>query len=271
MKRKVHLIIIDPQRDFCEKTGALFVPGADEDMRRLASFITRNQRRIDDISCTLDSHQSVHVAHPIFWVNSKGQRPNPFTVITADDVRKGVWRAFNPAWQTRAQAYVDALEKDTPDHPKRYALVIWPPHCLIGSLGHSLFPDMEKALYDWETGTFSRVNFVAKGSNFFTEHYSAVMADVPDPKDSSTKLNTALIDTLADADVDEILCAGEALSHCMANTFRDIANNFGPDNVKKMTLLTDASSNVPGFENLGKDFVKEMTARGMKVSTTRDW
>ncbi len=73
-------------------------------------------------------------------------------------------------------------------------------------------------------------------------------------------------------DADEILIAGEALSHCVANTFRDVADEFGSDEyVKKLVLLTDASSNVPGFDKFGEDFVKDMTARGMRVATTVDY
>ena len=268
--KKIHLITIDPQNDFCIKTGpggesgALVVPGADSDMVRLGAFIAKNTHKLEEIHCTLDSHQVIHIAHPIFWVNSKGEHPNPFTCITNDDVKNGVWRAFNPRWQVRAAAYSEALAKNA-----RYPLVIWPEHCIIGSWGHSIVPVVQKALQAWETANFNRVNFVAKGSNLFTEHYSGVQADVPDDKDPSTKLNTALIDALAEAD--EILITGQALSHCVANTVTDIANNFGDDNVKKFTLLEDTASNVPGFENLGKDFVKNMVKKGMKVTTTKDW
>jgi nicotinamidase-related amidase len=113
------------------------------------------------------------------------------------------------------------------------------------------------------------VNFVAKGSNLFTEHYSGLVADVPDPADPSTKINTALLDTLNEAD--EILFTGEALSHCVANTITDIANNFGVDNIKKFVLLDDTSSNVTGCDKLGQDFVKNMVAKGMRITNTRDW
>jgi nicotinamidase-related amidase len=267
--RKIHLLMIDPQNDFCipngpgGEKGALVVGGADTDMERLATFITKNGKRIEQIHCTLDSHQLVHIAHPIFWVNSKGEHPNPFTVITVDDVKNGVWRTFNPRWQARAQTYVETLAKN-----KRYVLCIWPPHCLIGTWGHSIVPSVAKALYEWENG-FDRVNFVAKGSNFFTEHYSGVQADVPDDNDPSTKLNTNLIDALTEAD--EILITGEALSHCVANTIYDVAKQFGVDNVKKFTLLKDTSSNVGGFEKLGRDFVLEMANKGMKLTTSKDW
>lgn len=268
--RKIHLLMIDPQNDFCiangpgGEKGALVVGGADADMARLAAFINKNEKRIEEIHCTLDSHQSVHIAHPIFWVNSKGEHPAPFTAITDDDVKKGVWRAYNPRWQARAQLYVDTLAKNG-----RYILVIWPPHCLIGSWGAGVVPAVHAALMNWETNRFNRVNFVAKGSNLFTEHYSGVQADVPDDKDTSTKLNTNLIDALTEAD--EIVITGEALSHCVANTVRDVAAQFGVDNIKKFTLLQDTSSNVGGFEKLGRDFVLEMAGKGMKLTDTKSW
>ena len=205
----------------------------------------------------------IHIAHPGFWVNSKGLNPNPFTLITEDDVKNGVWRAFNPAWQGRAVNYVETLKKNG-----RYVLCIWPPHCLIGTWGHSIVPSVARALYEWESD-FNRVEFVAKGSNLFTEHYSGVQADVIDDQDPSTALNTRLIDALNEAD--EILITGEALSHCVANTIRDIAAQFGADQVKKFTLLQDTCSNVGGFEKMGQDFVKEMVAKGMRITDTTAW
>lgn len=262
--------MIDPQNDFCiangpgGEKGALVVAGADKDMERLAAFITKNKKRIDEIHTTLDSHQSVHIAHPIMWRNSKGEHPAPFTAITSKDVRTGVWAASYAPFQKRQQAYVDALEANG-----RYALVIWPPLCLIGSWGAAVVPAVHAALMDWETSQFNRVNFVAKGSNFFTEHYSGVQADVPDANDVSTKLNVNLIDALSQAN--EIVITGEALSHCVANTVRDVAAQFGVDQIKKFTLLKDTSSNVTGFEKTGRDFVLEMTGKGMKVTDTASW
>ena len=270
-RRVTHLVSIDPQNDFCiangpgGEKGALVVGGAADDMNRLAAFITKNKSRIDEIHVTLDSHQSVHVAHPIFWVNSKLEHPTPFTVITVDDVVKnGTWRASYPPFQKQAQKYVETLASN-----KRYALVIWPPHCIIGSWGASIVPIVSDALIDWELTKFNRVSFVPKGSNFMTEHYSALVADCVDDSDPTTKLNTGLIDVLSQAD--EILITGEALSHCVANTVTDIADNFGEDNIKKFTLLTDTSSNVTGFEKLGQDFIINMVKRGMKICKSTDW
>jgi nicotinamidase-related amidase len=78
-----------------------------------------------------------------------------------------------------------------------------------------------------------------------------------------------LIHALASADV--VVVAGEALSHCVAHTVRDIANNFGEENVRKLVLLTDCCNSVGGFEQLGHDFSAEMCARGMQTARSTDW
>jgi nicotinamidase-related amidase len=263
--QKVHLLVIDPQVDFCEKDGALFVPGADEDIVRLATFVDRVRDKLEMVHVTLDCHHFIDIAHPIFWVDKDGKNPDPFTIISASDVADGVWRTTKPSWQKRALEYVRGLEKNG-----RYPLCVWPPHCLIGHHGNSVVADLYSSLMEWEKKRLRTVDFVTKGSNPWTEHYSAVQADVPDAEDPSTQINTGLISTLESADI--ILVAGEAGSHCLANTVRDIANNFGDDSyVQKLVLLSDGTSPVPGFENLQEDFVKEMVDRGMKVSTTVDW
>ena len=265
MTTKVELLIIDPQVDFCDPiNGALYVPGAEHDMRRLATMIKRLHNKIDDIHVTLDSHHLIHIAHPIFWKDSHGKHPAVFTGISRADVENGVWTCTVPSLYRKALDYVRKLEQNG-----RYGLTIWPPHCLIGSPGHNVFPTLFDALTAWEQ-RFAFVDYVTKGSNILTEHYSAVQADVPDAADPSTQINTRLVQTLENADI--IAVAGEARTHCLANTVRDIANNFGDDSfVSKLVLLTDASSDIPGFESHAQAFLKEMTGRGMQVSTTTDF
>lgn len=263
--QNVHLLVIDPQYDFCSPSGELSVPGADADMSRLSTFVKRAQDKLSAIHVTLDSHHVIDIAHPGFWVDFDGRSPNPFTIISVQDVKDGVWRTTKPSLQKRATDYVEALEANG-----RYPLCIWPPHCLIGSPGHAVMEPLFNELKTWELARFRSVDYVTKGSNPFTEHYSAVQADVPDPADPSTQLNTRLVQILQDAD--EILVAGEASSHCLANTVTDIANAFGDDSyVSKITLLEDATSPVPTFESMTEKFVKDMTARGMKTCKTAEW
>jgi len=263
MNKKTHLLAIDPQYDFCNPKGALVVPRADEDMKRLAEMVNRMKDGLDDIHITMDSHRTIHIAHPIFWVDKDGKHPNPFTVISHDDVKNGVWHSYNPALQQKASDYTKTLEDNG-----RYVLCIWRPHCLIGSQGHSIDANVFEAITEWEN-QFAMIDYVTKGSNPFTEHYSAVKADVEDPSDPTTRLNGNLLDSLLEAD--DILITGEALSHCVANTVRDIADNFGDENIKKFVLIEDTTSNVATFESLGEDFVKEMMARGMRTAKSTDF
>jgi nicotinamidase-related amidase len=258
----IQLLLIDPQVDFCKPSGSLYVPGADDDMKRVAALINRLGTKLDDIHVTLDSHHQVDIAHPIFWVEtSTGVAPAPFTEITHDSLANGIFRTFHPGMQQYALDYTAKLKANG-----RYPLYVWPVHCDIGSVGAAIHEDVYAALVGWELANFAIVDKVTKGSNYKTEHYSAVQADVPDPEDmAGTGLNIGLIQALQEADV--IAIGGEALSHCVANTITDIANAFGDDSlVKKFTLLKDCTSNVATLEFLGDNFINAMTKRGMQIS-----
>lgn len=266
--QRIHVLTIDPQNDFAHPNGSLFVPGADADMRRLSVFVDRNLSVIDQIHVTLDSHQTLHIAHPLFWADKDGKSPSAFTQISVQDVESGVWTPRHPGMRGAGLNYVRKLAANN-----RYKLTIWPVHCRIGSWGHSVVSEFDEVLSRWERG-FNRVNYVAKGSNMMTEHYSAIMADVPDDTDASTKLNTGLIDLLAkspdEGGPSDIFLSGEALSHCLASTVIDTANNFGEENIRKFVLLTDTTSSVPGFEDVGKKFVADLVARGMRTALSTD-
>lgn len=262
MSNKAILLVIDPQESFCNPAGSLYVNGADKDMSRLAKMVNENAPLIDRINVTLDSHHVVHIAHPIWWTNFKGAHPDPYTIISVEDVETAKWRATNPEMQQWSLEYVKTLKDNG-----RYPLCIWPYHCLIGSAGAMVVPELFDAITNWEKN-FRLTNYVPKGSCIYTEHYSAVRADVEYSGDPTTMLNTPFINMLKTGL--DILLAGEALDFCMANTVKDIANEFSEDEVKKFVLLDDATSpvNAPGLEHLAQDFVDEMVAKGMRISTT---
>jgi len=271
MSNRVCLLVIDPQVDFCDQNkGALAVGGADEDMKRLAAMIEKYPGDISNIQITMDSHFRLHIAHAIMWVDKNNKRPVPIflksgntvpTSLTADLVENGEFRAYNPAWQNKFLNYVQKLKENG-----RYDLMIWPEHCIIGTPGQCLDPFFREAVSKWEERYHTIAAITTKGSNPFTEHYSAVRADVEDPKDRRTRLNTDLINLLKEYDI--ILGAGEALSHCFANTMRDVFEKFSVDQVKKFVLLKDATSSVFGCEQMGNDFINEFTTKGMQVATT---
>ena len=221
MKRKIQLLIIDPQNDFCDLpeayrpadplgggrlAPALPVAGAHADMQRLARFIREGSAGLTDMAVTLDSHHRLDIAHPTFWQQADGSAVAPFTQITAAQVRTGAYRPRDAAALPRTLAYLDELEARG-----RYTLMVWPVHCEIGSWGHNVHADVRAAYNAWEERELGIVEMVSKGANPWTEHYSAIQAEVPDAADPDTQLNHALIQRLDQAD--QILIAGEAGSH----------------------------------------------------------
>lgn len=261
--KRIELLIIDGQNDFCEPHGALFVKGAPEDCRRLADFIRRNIDVIDGITVTLDSHHLYDIAHPLYWVNGRGENPVPFTVITADDVKSGKWMTAREDDRTHGLEYVRQLEARG-----RYRLCIWPPHCLIGSWGTQLQGDIFSAVTDWEKKHRRAAVKVFKGTNPATEHYGAFEAEVPLEEDPGSAMRMDLIESLDKAD--EILLAGEALDYCVANTVRQLAGSLPSEKMDKIVLLEDCTSSVDPSSGMSEGFLYEMESRGMRFVKSAD-
>lgn len=70
----IQLLIVDPQKDFCiaddgaGHKGTLVVPGANKDMIRMAAMIRRIGPKLANIHVTLDSHQTVGIERPRWWI-----------------------------------------------------------------------------------------------------------------------------------------------------------------------------------------------------------
>ena len=274
MQRNIQLLVIDPQNDFCDlpeavrpvnpATGqrlapALPVPGAHADMQRVAGLIRAGGTGLAGITITLDSHHRFDIAHPTFWQQGSGADVTPFTPITAAQVRDGAYAPRDPAMLPRALAYLDELEARG-----RYTLMVWPVHCEIGTWGHNVHDDLRAAYNTWEDQTLSVVNKVTKGSNPWTEHYSAVQAEVPLDDDPATQTHQGLIDLARAADL--LLIAGEASSHCVRATTEHIVAALGPAGAGKVVLLTDGMSPVGGFEAQQSEFFAAMSAQGVQIA-----
>jgi nicotinamidase-related amidase len=278
MKPVTQLLIIDPQNDFCDLpaawrpldplTGAVVAPalpvtGAHADMQRTAAFIRAAGPALDAITVTLDSHQHIDIAHPTFWKQADGSAVAPFTTITAAQVRAGAFQPRDPAALPRTLAYLDELESRG-----RYTLMVWPVHCEIGTWGHGVHADVRAAYNGWEEAQLRGVAKVTKGENPWTEHYSAIQAEVPDADDAHTGMNAAL---LADLDrADTILIAGEASSHCVRATTEHIVDNLPGGRPERLVLLTDCMSPVGGFEAQHARFLADMRAKGVRLVSSVD-
>lgn len=270
---KVHLLIIDPQNDFMDQPLAtLPVPGALRDMQRLAALIDRIGPKLQKIHVTLDSHHQVDIAHPAFWRDAAGASPPPFTIISVAAIKDGTWTPRRPDLRSYVLGYAERLQASG-----KYQLMVWPAHCLIGSWGHNIEVTLATALDRWSIARVRNIDFVTKGTNVLTEHYGALLAEVPIDNDPSTQLNGRFLSMLQEADV--IVVAGEASSHCVMATVEQVADHIGEEHVKKFRLLTDCMSPVPAvtapygtviadFPAMADQFLNDMVARGMQLTTS---
>ena len=148
---------------------------------------------------------------------------------------------------------------------------LFPPLCFCDctpSYPLSIQLDLQGALNRWCHRTLRSVSYAPVGLNPYTEHYSALQAEVPDLADANTMPNDSLLTSLAKAE--HLIVAGESLSHGLAATVYDIAALLGPSAVRKITLLTDCTSPMAGFEEMGKRFLADLVSRGMRVAKSTE-
>lgn len=258
MEGKILLLIIDMQKDFCSPGGSLYVKGSEKDSGRLARFIRKNSHEIDHIIFTQDNHHVVDISHPTFWQDKDGNPPAPFTEISLKKVLGGVW---SPRFQKgKAVEYIRNLEKQG-----EFPHTIWPEHCIIGSEGAAIVDEILEPVKDWaRKGNFYDV--IIKGTNPLTEHFGALKANVPIAGSPETQINTYLVDKLVHAG--RIYIAGEAKSHCVATTIRQMLHLAGIG--KKLKIIEDCMSDVTGFEKIALPIYEKAKSDGAEfvLSTT---
>jgi nicotinamidase-related amidase len=221
---KSALLLIDAQNDFCDPNGALYVPGAERDMMRVAERI-RN-KEFSSVFYTLDTHDRRAIFHPSWFKDPDGNPPAPFTSITAEDVESGRWiPQYSPEYTLE---YLKALKKTH---------TIWPEHCIAGTWGHGLYPPVAEALKEVD---FARHHI--KGNNPYSEHYGAFEAEYVVSRETS--FSETLVQELAL--YDKIYFAGEAKSHCVAVSLHQWLTGQ-PLLATKTYVLTDCMSDVPGY------------------------
>lgn len=281
MKRTNHLLIIDPQNDFCAThtpgqlySPALSIPGASEDMKRLASLLVGAQGKlIDEITVSLDSHQLEAIERTTFWVNALGQPVGAFTKIRAQDVIEGRYlpvrsEEIDPVSQKTVHDRVIELLTQLEHSSGRHSeLTVWPVHCVTGSWGFQVYEPLQMALNTWSHTQKKVVRFEEKGTYELTEHYGIFEAETPLAHVPSTLFNNALAERLVN-DVDWLLVAGEASSHCVAASVEQLIR-YRQGNGQNIILLTDAMSPVPGCEPAQEDFFKQAQAAGVQLMPIR--
>ena len=259
---KLGLLLVDVQNTFCMPDFELYVAGrsgtgAVDDCKRLCEFIYRNLGILTRIVPTMDTHQAMQIFHSIYLVNDAGEHPEPFTLVSVEDVQTGRWRFDAEVGRALgidadyAQAHLLHYARELEGSGK-YSLTVWPYHSMLGGIGHALVPAVEEAVFFHTIVRYSQADYRIKGRNALTEHYSVLGPEVTrDPRGSEIAAkDEELIDRLWSFDA--IVVAGEAKSHCVAWTVDDLmrsAEERDPALARKVYLLEDCTSPVvvPGM------------------------
>lgn len=259
---KIVLLIIDAQATFCMPSlNELYVEGAAEDCLRIAKFIYKNIDVITEIAPTLDTHLTYQIFYPLFWVNDRGEHPiKNQTVISYDDVKKGVWKVNPSVADIVANGDYDWLQKYALHYTQklteggRYSLVIWNYHGMTGSVGHALIPILDEASFFHSVARGNERIFQIKGNNPLTENYSVFKSEISTSHDSQviSQQNSVLMNKLMANDI--VIIAGEAGDYCVAWSIDDLLTEIlakDPSLAKKVYILKDAISPVviPGIYN----------------------
>jgi len=254
---RICLVAVDVQNTFCIPGFELYVggrsgTGAVEDNRRLCEFIYRNLDVITQICPTMDTHHAMQIFHSIYLVNESGGHPPPFTLISEEDVERGIWR-FNPALSYSFQIDEDYGNRHLLHYTRKlreggkYDLTVWPYHAMLGGIGHALVASVEEAIFFHGIARHSQADFHVKGDKPFTEHYSVLGPEVTEGPggepigQKSEKFFRKLLD------FDAVVIAGQAKSHCVAWTIDDLLQDIRKRDVnlvEKVYLLEDCASAV---------------------------
>jgi nicotinamidase-related amidase len=282
-EKRVHLLLIDVQKDFCFPEGTLYVAGrsgrgAIDDSRRIAEFIYVNLGSLTDITTTLDTHLAYQIFFPSFWLDRADQPLAAFRTITSDEIAGGEVRP-NPAmakwlcggnytWLCKQVLhYTRELER-----AGKYQLYLWPPHCLLGSDGHALAGVVHEARMFHAFARTSQSHVEVKGGNPLTENYSVLRPEVLSRFDGAAlaQRNTQFVQTLLAADA--VVIAGQAASHCVKSTIDDLLGEIAAQDPKlaaKVFLMTDCMSAVTvpdGKGGFAADFTPQADAALQKFA-----
>ncbi len=190
----------------------------------------------------------------------RGQHPQPFTLILEEHTwdpeanPDGLWRPVRKHHDTRN--YLGELEADG-----QMAHVLWEKHNT--RLTHGAGVDQvayENMLLHAYTRDMEPLIFY-KGLTD-PEFFGIYKPQVVIQGDPYAQVNLAGLQLYQEFDL--IIIDGEALSHCVLNTVKQLvefAEERDPDQLTKLVVITDGSSVIPGFEDATQTELQAMAAK----------
>lgn len=192
------LLIVDPQNDFVDPRGSLYVPRSEEALDEIINHIYSG--KYDRIIVTMDTHQDYHIGHTGFWENIE-----PFSKINKEDIECG---KVVPAHTTQEE--LDRIREEVIKEISRTEsgeICVWPKHCIVGTWGHNFPKNLSIALNYWSVLQRKSFEVYQKGMNPYKESYSLLDDVIPDFKNA-----------------ENIMVCGFCRDICVYNTFKALLN-----------------------------------------------
>ncbi len=276
--RNSRLVIVDPQVDFCDEIAlkaAMPVPGSRDAVEKTAALIDRigyiGLYPLTGITIVREHNRLVSINHPIFWEDPKGQPPPSYTSIYHQDIVAKRWlpklpKVTLPQINNRTILEHCLLYTERVETKGNYPLTIWPEHCIDGTPGCNVIPELMNTLLYWERDQYAQVDFVRKTSNCFVDQIGGVVAEMKIRNDKTTGIDTVFLEQLAQADV--IGFCGPMLSHGVRYTIDQAMKYLGPEHFTKMYVLEDCCGMMPkigelDFPELTKQWKSTLQSQGV--------
>jgi nicotinamidase-related amidase len=280
--KKVLLIGIDFQNDFVlpDKSqvadgapyATLSVPGSKGDIERFTRFIYNNCDKITRILLSVDTHYPFQIFHSAMWRDENDAPVAPYTLITTKDLASGKYK-FVGGNPKKAADCVKALEA-----AGKGGVFIWPNHCIINSFGWKIETELNQMVTFHSTARNITPIIAFKGTDTYSEMYGILEPEY-NPHNIVTK---QILDALASFDPssgdlqdmkwDKVIIGGEAGSHCLLESTKQILKRFAghPEIIQRVYILEDCTSPVAGFEQQMKDAFDEFKRQGANIVKSTD-
>lgn len=236
-----HLVIVDPQNDFCREDGALSVPNAMADIDRLIGGLSE-WSDLKTLTVTMDWHSPNHCGHLGFWGPiAKDLKPfEQYDFVQLRELFKNYEKDLPSSVGTRISKFLSLMKSDQKH-------TIWPRHCIAGTFGSMIEPSLAEAIDRYlARNPDTEYNVLTKGNNIYYEEYSwfgRVSRGMTTISGAKPGMPVWLHNRTIGKD-DVVHVVGQALTHCVCSSAKDL-NDLGI----RTQIIEGMTSPIPGFES----------------------
>ena len=257
------LFIVDPQNDFCDPKGSLYVPGAENDCLRISNILCHPNSGtfFSDCFVSMDMHNNYNCRHTCFWKDKEGNALKEVpTLMYNKDMCYG--NSFIPA--TNKKSYT--LDGDL--------TMIWPKHCIVGTWGSNIQEDVEIGLNFWEENSIYYVNYLFKGRSPLEEEYG-VLENKNNQKQFLNSIHSKY-GLYNNENIINIYVCGEARMYCVKETILQIARKMKEVKTRypmleyNIYLISDCTSNVNPDADDSQEIKKLVDLANIKIVNSID-